>query len=219
MPVPEVLKFQLFWTVESDPGAMTVHYFRYTGGPPNAGNCSTMAASAVSNAHDAFNGLMPGALGMSHALVTDLTSDTSAQGEGGTPWAGTDGGGLLAPGTAVLVNHSIGRRYRGGKPRTYLPSVTSGVVGSDGLFTTTFVDNISTAWGSFVAAMLTDGAGCALTAIVNVSYFKGFTNVPYGDPTKYRRVPTPRASPVIDVITAHTVSRIVASQRRRNRAQ
>lgn len=215
-PVPEVLKFRIVWTVDGDPAAMTGHYFKYSGGPPSGTDCATMGSAAVSAGHTRFGPYALDTVGMAECEVTDLTSPTSAQGTGGTAWAGSQTS-MTPPGAAVLVNHAIARRYRGGKPRTYLPLGYSEVITSDGFWSNALVSGVDTAWGEWVADVIAASSGCSLTNIVNVSYFDGFTNVPYGSPTKYRRVPTPRIPPVVDVITAHTTSKVIASQRRRNR--
>jgi hypothetical protein len=73
------------------------------------------------------------------------------------------------------------------------------------------------AWGTFIAAALTDGVGVSLVSYVNISYYHGSTVfiTPSG---RARNISTPRATPIVDAILSHTTSQIVASQRRRNKA-
>lgn len=215
--VPQVLKFRINWGVDGDTLAETIHYFHYTGGPPSPANCATMAATAVSAGDSQFAAYCATTTGMNNCEVTDLTSATSSQGVGGSPWVGTEGSERLSPGTAVLVNHLISRRYRGGKPRSYLPLGTASDVDTTGLWKSASAGNFETQWGAWVAAIKAGGAGCVIDNIVNVSYYHGFTVVTSPTTGRSRNVPTLRAAPLVDVINGHTVPLQIASQRRRNR--
>lgn len=216
-PVPQVLRADVTWHVDGDPAALTRLFLRYAGGPPSSAQCATMGASIVAGGSTAFSSLTVTTVGMSSCEVTDLTSPTSGQGAGGAQWSGADATNRLSPGACALFSHSIARRYRGGKPRHYLPIGDSSFVASTGLWTSSAVTGFNSAWSTWVTAILGSGAGCSITNLVNVSYYQGFTNVPYGSPTKYRRVPTPRDVPVVDNITATVCKANIGSQRRRNR--
>lgn len=217
-PAPQVIKFQAVWAVDGDPMAMTVHYFKYTGSAPAPSDCSTFASTFVSTAESDFASLCSAHTGMNSCICTDLTSDTSAQAEAGTPWLGTRSGGLLSPGTATVVSHSIARRYRGGHPRTYLPCGTSTDVQTTGLWGTSFTDAVDAAWGSFVGSVSAfSSSGCNIEEIVNVSYYHGSTVVISPTTGRARNVPTKRSTPQIDPITGHTTLVKIGSQRRRNK--
>lgn len=216
--VPNVLRYRLTWTIEGDLMAQTIHYFQYSGGPPSSANLSAMASSAVSDADLAFGGLMTANAGMSECEITDLTGPSYAQGAGGTPWVGTAVDERLPPGAAFLVNHIIGRRYRGGKPRTYLPIGSATDVTTSGVWSSGSLSSVATNWGAWVAAVKASGSGCTVTQIVNVSYYDGFTVVTSPTTGRSRNVPKLRTGgPVVDVINAHTVGPNIGSQRRRNR--
>jgi hypothetical protein len=198
--------------------AQTIHYFEYSGGPPSATNLSSMAAAAVSAADTAFAGTMTANQGMTECEITDLSGPSYAQGSGGTPWVGTVSDERCSPGTAVLVNHTVGRRYRGGKPRSYLPLGTAGDITTAGLWSSASLSVFAGAWGSWVAAVKASGSGCTVTQIVNVSYYDGFTVVTSPTTGRARNVPKLRVGgPVVDVVNSHTVPANIASQRRRNR--
>jgi hypothetical protein len=214
--VPNVIKVNVQWTDEGDPMAQTIHYFRYSGGPPSSANCASMAAAMVGYGSIDVAPVCLGSVGMNSAEVTDLASATGGQGTSGTPWLGTLTGTRHAPGSSYLVLHKIGRRYRGGKPRTYWPVGKAEDITAAGLWSSASAANVSAAWGSWVADVLTTGVGCTLTQIVNVSYFKGFTVVTNPMTGRARNVPTVRASPVVDNILSHTVDQKIGSQRRRN---
>jgi hypothetical protein len=57
-----------------------------------------------------------------------------------------------------------------------------------------------------------------ITNHVNISYFHGYTLGPPKPGGFQPKIPTPRATPVVDIITSVSVPSLVGSQRRRNRA-
>ncbi len=70
-------------------------------------------------------------------VVTDLTSRTSARGIAESWQIGTRPGLPNGAAVAALINFKIARRYRGGKPRLYVPffvasDLTPGLTWSDG---------------------------------------------------------------------------------------
>jgi hypothetical protein len=196
---------------------MTHLFLKYTGGPPSGANCASMATSFVAEGESALAGLISNYVGMSGCEVTDLTSATSGQGSGGTAWVGTRGTALLSPATAALVNFTISRRYRGGKPRVYLPAGISTDVATSGFWTAGFVSALDTAWWTFLTDVLGSGVGCTIANQVNVGYYHGFTVVTNPITGRSRNVPTPLGTPHIDNVTGFSVNRIIGSQRRRNR--
>ena len=215
--VPQVLKIQLHWTVEGDPLAMTVMHYHYTGGPPSPANCATMGGNFVSNAASAFSSIVHTAVGITKAMVTDLSSPTASQGEGGSPWGGSQGGSALPPGAAAVANYLIARRYRGGKPRNYFPLGGATDLDTTGLWLAASVTAWEAALVSFLTSNLSAGAGCTLDRHVNVSYYHGSTVVTNPITGRARNVPTLRPSPLVDTINGSSIAPFVGSQRRRNR--
>jgi hypothetical protein len=155
---------------------------------------------------------------LTEVLITDLTSPTAAQAAVAVSHAGTRTGTNLAAGTAVLLGFPIARRYRGGKPRIYLPFFSSNDLASDNSWVTASVTGLVTAFGTFVGAIYTAvnvwGGG---PQQVNVSYYEGFT-VYNPDPgvIRAKNIPTKRAVPLVDVVTSIVGNPRPASQRRRN---
>lgn len=216
--VPQVVKCNLFWKVYGDAAAQTVLYFTYTGGAPSAANCSSTASGIVSAAETHFQSLTATTVvGMDEAMITDLSSATGGQGTGGTPWVGSRSGSPLPPATAVLVNHQINRRYRGGKPRSYLPLGTSADTASTGEWSSGFVSSVDTAWGAFISDVLALSAGISFTQFSNVSYYSGFTVVTNPTTGRARNVAKVRTVPIVDHVVSHTTNIKISSQRRRNR--
>lgn len=215
--VPGVLKLNIHWGVEADTRAQTVHHLSYTGGPPSAAQCATMAASAVSTGATNMQTAVGLHSGMTNCEVTDLTSSTSGQGTGGSGWAGTRTGGQLAPGTAALANYTISRRYRGGKPRSYLPFGTATDVDVTGLWLAASTTAFHTALANWFAALIGIGAGCTIQNVVNVSYYHGSNVVISPTTGRAKNVPILRGTPLVDIISASSFPTRIGSQRRRNK--
>lgn len=148
--------------------------------------------------------------------VTDLTSNTSPQSVNTTQHAGTISGQALPAGTAGVLQFKIGRRYRGGHPRMYLPGRSAADLQTPQLWTASAVADFTAAWNNTVAQMVSNKpAGFTFLQQVNVSYFQGFVNhtFPSG---RVRPVPVLRSTPFVDTIESVSTNPHVASQRRRN---
>lgn len=219
LPSPgNVLKLNVNWAIDGDSMGQTVHFFKYTGSAANPADLSSFAASAVAQGDSQFGTLCGNTVGMLAATVRDLASSMGLEVNAGTPWVGTAGTALLAPGSAMVVSHSIGRHYRGGHPRTYLPIGVSGDVATTGLWTTGFTATADTAWGNWVLSIAESAYGALnVGQICNVSYFGPPNRMITGSTGRVRTVSTMRAVPIVDDITGHVARRVIGSQRRRNR--
>lgn len=216
--VPGVVKVTLPYTLTSDPDALSRIFIHYTGTAPTPSQLQTFCVN-VANAQSAqFAALMTSLYKFGLVNAEDLSSASGAVATDTASHAGTRAGGVLAPGTALMTQFSIARRYRGGKPKIFQPfGVTSDIdVGS--VWTSALVSSVGTAWAAFIASVVGAGWAAAGTLThVNVSYYSGFTVVTNPTTHRARNVPTLRGSPVVDPITAYAVEVGLASQRRRNR--
>jgi hypothetical protein len=214
--VPNVVKAQFGWNDGSDTHAMNVLHFRYSGGPPTSTDCTSLASSLFT-AMAGCHGNWPAGTLLELCQVTDLASPSGGQGAHTGAQDGISSGTALAAGSATLVNYIIGRRYRGGKPRSYFPWGDSASLASRQNWTAAFISQVSTTLSSAFAAMLGASAGSTvITAHVNVSYYQG--NKGFIDPNTgiARNIPQLRATPVVDTINSFKIGPTVASQRRRN---
>ena len=82
---------------------------------------------------------------------TDLTSETSAQGEYSASSAGTLVGGALPASTALVVSQQTSRRFRGGHSRVYLPLGDDSKLVDDSNWESAFATAAGTAWGNVVS--------------------------------------------------------------------
>jgi hypothetical protein len=212
--IPNVLKASLLWSVSSDVDVRTGLYFSYSGGAPNNASCSAFAAAAYA----AF-----GSFGEDWDVDTSLTGceviDLSSASGGVGLHSGTTVGNLQHPisgASCVLVNYQIARRYRGGRPRSYLPWGDQTTVGNRQTWGGTYIDGVTTHVGDAFAGIIgqTSG-GTTISQHVNVSYYEGFTVETSPSSGRARNVPTLRSSPVVDTIVGFSVSTRIANQRRR----
>lgn len=215
--VPDVLRFEFKHTVSTDLDVLCRLFFHNAGTAPTNANCVSIATLA----QDAWNSNLAAFANddvvIALCTVTDLTSPTAGTGSHVSADAGTRGTGFLAGGTATLLNYTIGRRYRGGKPRSYWPFGVTGDLNGPNLWSTTYTGDLFTAYGAFLTALLaiTTG-GVDLDAQVNISYYEGFAPLQNPVTKRWRNIATPRAVPLVDDVLTFAVNGKPASQRRRN---
>jgi hypothetical protein len=217
-PVPGVLRIQLKQSYQSDLDVLSRYYMAFSGASPTVAGLTAMATTLSTNWGTVWAGYAGVEVFLNEVIVTDLTSATSAQGLYTANVEGTRTGGPLAAATASMMNFTVARRYRGGKPRVYLPYGTATDLATASAWTSGFVTGMNSSWTTWITDTIAAApSGTTISGQVNVSYFAGFTNVAYGSPTKYRRVPTPRVGgPLVDIVTGHALNTRPASQRRRN---
>lgn len=147
----------------------------------------------------------------------DLTSATSGVGIANVSHAGTRTGTMLPAGAAVVVGHQIARRYRGGKPRSYLNAGVTGDLATPQTWTAGFTTSLLTQYNLWLAAIEAITVGAINSSqYINISYYHGFTNFTYPS-GRIKAIPTPRTTPLQDPIVSNKINPNVASQRRRNK--
>jgi hypothetical protein len=217
-PVPGVVKVTLKQLLGSDLDCLNRFFIAYTGTAPTNATIATFAASVAANWATDIKSLASANVELVLVDCEDLTSSTAAVGSSVAATLGTRAGVGFPAATCALLNLHIARRYRGGKPRHYMPWGVTADINTVQTWSAGFIAAAKAGWDSFMTANeAAVWAGGTITGEVNVSYYEGFTNVPYGTPTKYRRTPTLRVSPLVDAVQSVTCNQSFASQRRRNR--
>jgi hypothetical protein len=220
-PVPQVILVQWVWTYGSDTDVMSREHFKYTGTAPGGGGLAAWAQT-ISNFYAGVAGLFHPTVILSNVICTDLTSPTAGQGSHAATHVGTRTGGELPASTAVLINHSIGRRYRGGKARQYLPMGADSDLATPQTWAAASVTAFED-WFNYIGQIKTGApAGTSITGECQVSYYKGSTaNVtgtpPYERGHTHATVQTEPPYPLVDLFTGSVINPTVASQRRRER--
>lgn len=192
-------------------------FLQYTGSAPSNADMSTLAHGIDTAANAHLAALVPSGRALGPWTCTDLSSDSGAQSTYTGSGSGSRSGTGLDAGRCAVFNHQVARRYRGGKPRTYIPcGVTSDLAGENA-FNSSFITAATGAWSAFVAEVLaTSGLDIDLVNIVNVSYYNGYdTSTPPWRGPGYKYPPRLRSSPLIDQIVSTTVASKLGSQRRR----
>jgi hypothetical protein len=123
-PVPGVIKTVVTCSGNDGRIAQNVLHYSYTGPAPNNSDLNDFCL-AVWNAWVAqLTPFQPAGTSLVRVDAVDLSSILSASGfedNGGAPVPGTSVGGLIPISTAFLVSKQVGRRFRGGHPRSYFP--------------------------------------------------------------------------------------------------
>jgi hypothetical protein len=115
--------------------------------------------------------------------------------------AGTRTGSPLPAETCLLINFHVNRRYRGGKPRMYLPLGNAGDVSAPQAWLGGFLAAVNTSFSAFLNGVFGSTLGGAtVTTLCSVSYY---------------HAKALRTTPLVDPVTAWSTNGIPASQRRR----
>jgi len=216
-PVPNVLRIEFHFTIGTDVNALVRWHAAYTGTAPSDATCNAIAEAIWNYANSQWASFMCDSTKLTGVKVQDLSSATAGIGEWIADVVGTRGSGQIGAGMAVLVNGHIGRRYRGGKPRSYFPFGIASDITDEQDWGASLVSNTTTIVNGMVTAIEAisiSGTICGST--VNVSYYEGVYSTPSPtNPARYINRPLKRVTPVVDVITTWTAKARIGSQRRR----
>lgn len=193
-------------------------YLSYAGAAPTAGNCITLAGDVEAAWLTNLAPLIPVDFSLVEVDVLDIASESGASGQWTGDEAGTRSGVAFPAQVATNVEYDIARRYRGGKPRMFLPPGNQEDGLDAGHWSTTFIDDVNAG----VAAFFTELAGLSIGAMgalahVSLSYYKGFENITNSS-GRERAVPTYRAAALVDLVNNYSCKGQMGSQRRRRAA-
>jgi hypothetical protein len=193
-------------------------FLSYAGTAPTGANCTTLAGDVEAAWAADIAPLQHPTVLLTEVDVLDIATDTGLSGQWNGSLAGSATGNILPIQVAMDVEYGIARRYRGGKPRTYLPIGTYNDLADQGHWDASFVTATNTAVTSFFTAIqaLVVGAMGALTH-VSLSYYKGFTNITNSS-GRERAVPTYRPVALHDNVTGYAAKVVLGSQKRRRTA-
>lgn len=193
-------------------------YLSYSGSAPTAANCATLAADVeaawVANCAAVINEDWA----LVEVDVLDIATDSGLSGQWSGSESGTVSGTPLPAQCATGIEYDIARRYRGGKPRIYLPPPTQTQLLNPSTYTSGFQSTAGGVVADFFAAIEADTVGSMGTLDhVNLSYYKGFTNITNSS-GRERAVPTYRATALHDAVEGYAAKARISSQRRRRSA-
>lgn len=217
VPLPDIatVRVRMIWN-EGDSDEMGVRlYWSYSGSAPTGANCTTLATDIST----AYSGSLKADVGSSFTLneidVLDIATDSGLSGQWTGSIVGSLTGNVVPAQCATNVEFNISRRYRGGKPRMYLPPPDYTRLAGPTEFSTTHVSDVNTDCNTFFDDVnaLSIGSMGTLNHI-NLSYYKGFTNITNSS-GRERAVPTYRATALHDNIVSYATKQLIGSQRRR----
>lgn len=217
-PASPCVRVRLDYVQSDDFDGGNRFFLSYTGSAPSAANCATLAGDIATAWNNRIAPFVNTSWTLTEVDVQDIATDSGAFGDWTGTHAGTFSGTQLPSQCAVNVEFDIGRRYRGGKPRIFLPPPVTDVLVDSGHYNNTFTADVSTDVGNFFSDIAALSVGSMGTlAHVNLSYYKGFTNITNSS-GRERAVPKYRDAAVVDPVTGYATKALIGSQRRRRNA-
>jgi hypothetical protein len=219
-PLPEspCVRVKLDYTNEDGSLAGSRFYLSYAGSAPTSGNATTLAADVSAAWGTNLYGVIQDQWSLTEVDVLDIATNTGLSGYWSGSIAGGEGSTYLPASIATNVEYDIARRYRGGKPRMFLPPGAYANLADAGHWNGAFIAAVNTAVSGFFTELeaLSIGAVGALEH-VNLSYYEGFKNITNSS-GRERAVPTYRPAAVLDRVTGYACKGRVGSQKRRRTA-
>lgn len=218
LPASPCLRVKLDYGEGDNSLAGSRFYLAYSGSAPTSGNCTTLATDIATQWATDFAPQVSNQFGLVEVDVLDIATTSGASGTVSVSHGGGQSSGIPAAAAAQNIAFNIARRYRGGKPRMYLPPADASSMQDAGHWLDAQVTDTQAAVVAFFSAIeaLSIGAIGTLTH-VNLSYYQGFKNITNSS-GRERAVPTYRTTALLDTVTGYTVRKLLGSQRRRRAA-
>jgi hypothetical protein len=193
-------------------------FLSYAGSAPSGANCTALASSIAAAWSTHLAASVSNGVALKEVDVLDIATDSGLSGQWTGSEPGTDISGDLPSQVAGNVEFQISRRYRGGKPRMFMPGPSSDAQLDVGHFNAGYINSLNSAMTAFMAeiAALDIGSMGAL-AHVNLSYYKSFTNITNSS-GRERAVPTYRSAALVEPIVGYSTKALMGSQKRRRAA-
>ena len=220
-PLPEsnVVRVRLGYVTAAGTDMGSRFYVGFAGSAPSPTDCVNLASDIATAWNANLASLVYELVTLVAVDVEDITTHTGNFGTISVSHSGTLSGSTLTANAATNVEFNIANRYRGGKPRMFLPPPDDSVLASLDKFTTGFIANVNTGVAAFFSAIEALSVGSMGTLQhVSLSYYQSFTNVTNSSgrtraAPKYR---TPNA--LVYPVTGYSCKAVVGSQRRRRTA-
>lgn len=218
LPASPCLRVRLDYGEGDNALAGSRFYLSYSGSAPTAANCTTLATDIANTWASDIAPQISNTFGLVEVDVLDIATLSGASGTVSVSHGGGQSGATPAAAAAQNIEYTIARRYRGGKPRMYLPPADASNMQDGGHWTDAQVTATGTAISSFFTAIEALSVGAIGTlAHVNLSYYSGFKNITNSS-GRERAVPTYRTQALLDTVTGYNVKKLIGSQRRRRAA-
>jgi len=220
-PDNPTIRVRLDWTEADGFKGGNRIYLNYSDGPPTATQCQALATYILTTLFPAtLASLISNNWALTEVDVLDITTESGLSGTHTGSAAGTRGTSSLPAQCATNIEFNIVERYRGGKPRIYLPPGLTTDLANPSTYNSTYQNAMGVAWGDFIDDMEITGLVSAndLTH-VDLSYYKGYatTTPPWRGPG-FKYPPKYRPTAVSRVVQSYAVKTLLSSQKRRRAA-
>lgn len=189
----------------------------YGGADPSPSDLVSYAALVSGAFGTHLAALLTSSDALEYVEAIDLQDPSTTAGVYSTAVAGTRSGTQVPLSVTACINFTPDRRYRGSKPKIFLPFGTDSDVNNPDTWTSTFKTATDSAWSAFIAELAGSTVGSmTLGGQVCVSYYSG-TEANPNPKGRLQRIPVPRTTPLVQPITNHGLNLIFGAQRRRLR--
>lgn len=198
-PVPGVVRVAMTGVLDLIPIA-TIFHMGYTGSPPSGTAVLGFSDAVASNWGTFVNAHLCNTCSYDTFTVTDLSSETGAEGIFEASHVGGASGVAVPNSVQLVISKAIARRYRGGHPRTYICGLPSTGLLDQTHWQTPFAIGIANAWSTFIQGLIGTVSFPAVSAEVCVHYIKN---------------KEPLAFPLVDATQGAVGRALMGTQRRR----
>jgi hypothetical protein len=193
-------------------------FISYSGAAPTSGNCATLAGDIAASWNTRLASLVSNNFSLAEVDVLDIASLTGSSGQWTGSHNGSDSSQFIPASVATNIEFGIARRYRGGKPRMFLPPPGADALQTVAFWTGDFITDVNTGVSEFFSDIAALDIGTMGTlAHVNVSYYAGFKNITNSS-GRERAVPQYRTSALVESVNSYSCKATTGSQRRRRTA-
>jgi hypothetical protein len=217
-PVPNCLEITLQQSDGGDSNIENKFHLGYTltvTTPDLTTLLSTIASAWGTHLAPIYNG----GFSLIQIVGNDLASDFGAKVALAATGGGTaTGTGMLASGTAVVVQKKEAQKYKGGHPRTYLAGQLRENLQDSNTWKALWQTTVATAWQQFIHEIVTTAVPAAMGVLTEVVAHR-HGDAPGGPVLANgwkRQRSAVLTNPYTNPISSYTVNPQVASQRRRN---
>jgi hypothetical protein len=189
----------------------------YTGAAPTTAQLSSLATTVATEWNTNLAALARSADTLVEVIAVDLANPGTIEGTAIVSHAGTRAGTASTSGLCVSLAFSPNHRYRGSRPKAFLPFGVDTDLASLQHWSTTFLTAVQTGWAAFITGVVaTNASGIALGVQVSVSYIgPPYTIHPNSGNTRAHAVGTPKTPPAVYTTLAVIAAPKVGSQRKR----
>lgn len=212
--MPGVLRVRFNHIIGDEINTGWHNFLAYGSTPPNQNQANALGLQMGTSWNAHLAAFHSPAITQNRCDVIDLSSPSAVVSEISANHVGTRTGGQLPASTALLMLMYVQRRYRGGKPRMYVPAGTDTDLQTPQTWSTTFTSAFKPAWDAMWNEIIASMTWATNPRVVTVSYYSGFEwkEDQHGN---WHRLSIPRPVPLVEDVVAGAASTRIASQRRR----